>query len=508
MGIDRPRDPGLLPGCVTPLPYTSEQLASVLNLTAVSGEMLEQAELDRGQSQGLSITGHGFTSGIDAERPHAEHRLVLPLIAVTPKDCPEPQSQLASANRLRNEVVDAELEGDDPVDLARALRKDHRKGVSPLVAVREVPQQLGRRHVGRILVEQNDTRAPAAGTLEGDFAQRRMLDRDSLVAQELLELQGESRRRGDDADLEDHEEASLVTSVTAPCRLRVRRVRIPSPEVLVSRSFQSSRRADTHVDDIEVVQWVASAQELGVASGSGRASWPVALARSLRTAREAIDCAREIRRRPVGPGAIHRAERLVTACERLCERLRMEVAVRGRVPTGPCVIVANHLSYLDPLAVGWTLPVGAVAKSEIMRWPGVGEAVADLGVVFVERSSPHSGAVALRKMMRLLEDGVPVLVFPEGTTTTGEDVLPFSRGAFGVARLIRVPVVPATIRYDAAGVAWVGDASLIPHAVKLHRHRRIRAELAFGPELHAMAFPDASALAEATRQCIRSLLLP
>ena len=110
--------------------------------------------------------------------------------------------------------------------------------------------------------------------------------------------------------------------------------------------------------------------------------------------------------------------------------------------------------------------------------------------------------------MRLLDSGVPVLVFPEGTTTTGHDVLPFSRGAFGVARLMRVPVVPATLRYDNAEVPWVGSASLLPHALKLHRHNEIHGELIFGPSLQPMAFADASALAEATRQCIRSLLLP
>lgn len=186
----------------------------------------------------------------------------------------------------------------------------------------------------------------------------------------------------------------------------------------------------------------------------------------------------------------------------------MDVQVRGRVPSGPSIIVANHLSYLDPLAIGWTLPVGAVAKAEIMSWPGVGEAVADLGVVFVKRRCPRSGAVALRKTMRLLDAGVPVLVFPEGTTTTGHDVLPFARGAFGVARLMRVPVVPATIRYDCDDAAWVGRASLLPHALRLHRRNEIQAELVFGPSLQPMAFNDASALAEATRRCIRSLLLP
>ncbi len=188
--------------------------------------------------------------------------------------------------------------------------------------------------------------------------------------------------------------------------------------------------------------------------------------------------------------------------------MRLRMQVQGQAPSRPCIIVANHVSYLDPLAIGQTLPVGAVAKSEIMRWPGVGEAAADLGIIFVDRGCVQSGARALRKMIRLLEAGVPVLVFPEGTTSRGEDVLPFSRGSFGVARLVRVPVVPATLRYASKQVCWVGKDSLLPHALKLHRFNQIDCTLTFGPSLEPMAFESASALADATRQCIRTLLLP
>jgi 1-acyl-sn-glycerol-3-phosphate acyltransferase len=198
----------------------------------------------------------------------------------------------------------------------------------------------------------------------------------------------------------------------------------------------------------------------------------------------------------------------VDACALLNDSLRLNVHVRGEVPTRPAVIVANHLSYLDPLAIGQTLPVGAVAKSEIMAWPGVGEAVAELGIIFVKRGCARSGAVALRRAMRLLDAGVSVLVFPEGTTSRGDDVLPFLRGAFGIARLTRVPVVPVTVRYDSSEVPWVGNDSLLPHALKLHRHDEINANLMFGPSLQPLAFEDVNELAEATRQCIRSLLLP
>lgn len=188
--------------------------------------------------------------------------------------------------------------------------------------------------------------------------------------------------------------------------------------------------------------------------------------------------------------------------------MRMYVQVHGTVPRGPCVVAANHMSYLDPIAIGSVLPLSAVAKSEVTRWPAVGQAIEELGVLFVRRGDAMSGALALRRAIRVLEAGVPILVFPEGTTTFGDDVLPFSRGAFGIARLLRVPVVPVTLRYDTEDACWVGSATLMPHLLKLHRHERVRADVIFGPPLEPMAFPDASSLAATTRQCIRSLVLP
>ncbi|MGB5703165.1 MAG: lysophospholipid acyltransferase family protein [Polyangiales bacterium] len=193
---------------------------------------------------------------------------------------------------------------------------------------------------------------------------------------------------------------------------------------------------------------------------------------------------------------------------RLSRSIGLDLRVHGRLPPGPSIIAANHLSYLDALAICKTVPVAAVAKSEILDWPGIGEAAADLGIVFVKRGCVRSGAVALRNTMRLLEAGVSILVFPEGTTSTGQDVLPFCRGAFGVAQLMRVPVVPATIRYDSPEACWVGDDSLVPHAVKLHRLDEVTADLILGPSLQPTVFRTAAELAEATRQCIRSLLVP
>jgi 1-acyl-sn-glycerol-3-phosphate acyltransferase len=151
--------------------------------------------------------------------------------------------------------------------------------------------------------------------------------------------------------------------------------------------------------------------------------------------------------------------------------------------------------------------VAAVAKSEILGWPGLGAALEDLGIIFVRRRDCLSGAVALRRAMRALDHGVSVLVFPEGTTTFGDEVLPFALGAFGVARLKGVPVVPVTLRYGQREACWVGDAGFVPHFVSLHRNQTISSELSFCDPMDPSDFLDAGSLAKAARRSIRELLL-
>jgi 1-acyl-sn-glycerol-3-phosphate acyltransferase len=236
------------------------------------------------------------------------------------------------------------------------------------------------------------------------------------------------------------------------------------------------------------------------------ASWWITSTRAVSTLITLSDCRREVREivRPQPREAGLRALWLRHASARVGGCLRLAVSVRGEIPDAPSLIAANHLSYLDPLAIGQLVPLTAVAKSELAQWPAIGETLEELGIIFVERGNAMSGAIALRKAMRTLHAGVSVLVFPEGTTTFGDDVLPFARGAFGIARRLGIPVVPVTLRYDRREVCWVGDASLLPHAARLHKHEQIGVELVFGAPIEPMDFADAGSLAAATRERIRS----
>jgi 1-acyl-sn-glycerol-3-phosphate acyltransferase len=188
-----------------------------------------------------------------------------------------------------------------------------------------------------------------------------------------------------------------------------------------------------------------------------------------------------------GRAAIRRrAEVLQRQVRELSADHRLRVALRGRLPDGPCVIVANHVSWLDVIALVPLGPMMPVAKAEIGRWPLLGAAVRALGVAMVDRGNAWSGALALRQGLRALETGVSVLGFPEGTTTTGhEELRPFKRGLFGLARIAGVPVVPLRIDYDSDEAAWVGDAAFLPHYLRVAGGAPITARVSIAPPLDA-----------------------
>jgi 1-acyl-sn-glycerol-3-phosphate acyltransferase len=183
----------------------------------------------------------------------------------------------------------------------------------------------------------------------------------------------------------------------------------------------------------------------------------------------------------------------------------VDVRLSGRVPAGPHVVVCNHLSYLDPLVVSAAVPCVSIAKGETARWPIIGPGLRALGVVFVRREDPHSGAVALRRAWRALASGVSVLNFPEGTTSDGRRVYPFRRGMFGVAILAGVPVLPLRIAYEDDRVPWFGGATFAPHYWKLAGADRIGVHVRMGDAVRPRPAESARDLASRVREAVVSL---
>jgi len=189
---------------------------------------------------------------------------------------------------------------------------------------------------------------------------------------------------------------------------------------------------------------------------------------------------RRLRGTPAGSGARERALVLRDAARRVLELHGVEVDAAGPLPLGAAMLVSNHVSWLDPLVLASLLPCAPVSKVDVARWPVIGTMARELGVVFVARGDTRSGARALQAAGEALRQGVSVLNFPEGTTTDGTAVLPFRTGSFGLAIRLGAPVVPVAIAYDPPSLAWVGDATFLPHYLTLATSRRARAFVRLG----------------------------
>ena len=181
--------------------------------------------------------------------------------------------------------------------------------------------------------------------------------------------------------------------------------------------------------------------------------------------------------------------------------------VRGTPPTRG-LIVANHLSYLDIAILSAATPCSFVSKAEIGRWPFFGEAARSAGTIFLDRSSRSSATSVSMEIARRLSMQVPVLFFPEGTTTDGGNLLRFRSRLFEPAAVAQVPVTAASIRYviedgtPERELCWYGNASFLPHLWKALGTAGFCAEVNFG---EPRIYPDRRTAADTTQAEIEAM---
>lgn len=141
-----------------------------------------------------------------------------------------------------------------------------------------------------------------------------------------------------------------------------------------------------------------------------------------------------------------------------------------RLPEGPCVVVANHASYLDGVAMQAALPprFTFVIKKEMVRVPLASLLLRRLGSEFVDRFNRQAGAADTRRVVRKAGAGQAIGFFPEGTFTAVPGLGRFHAGAFVTAARARIPVVPAVI---------LGTRAILPAEAALARPGRIEIEV-------------------------------
>jgi 1-acyl-sn-glycerol-3-phosphate acyltransferase len=155
------------------------------------------------------------------------------------------------------------------------------------------------------------------------------------------------------------------------------------------------------------------------------------------------------------------------------------------------LLVANHISFLDIFVINAAHPAAFVSKSEVRTWPVIGWISARTDTVFLERGLRSAAQRTRARVAAHLRAGKLVAIFPEGTTTEGDRVLPFHAALFQAAIDAGAPITPIALGYaDRSGKptnvpAYVGDMTLLQCLWRIARSEGLVARIEVLPALAA-----------------------
>jgi lyso-ornithine lipid O-acyltransferase len=165
----------------------------------------------------------------------------------------------------------------------------------------------------------------------------------------------------------------------------------------------------------------------------------------------------------------------------------------------PMLILSNHVSWLDIIALGTVMPVSFVAKAEIADWPVFGLMAKLQRSVFVDRNRKGETSRVNTEIAERLAEGDPIVLFAEATTSDGNRILPFRSALVGAAQEAilsggvgtHVCLQPVALAYNGndglptgrmgrARIGWYGDMEMVPHLVGILRGGTLDVDVRFG----------------------------
>lgn len=182
---------------------------------------------------------------------------------------------------------------------------------------------------------------------------------------------------------------------------------------------------------------------------------------------------------------VGKAEWQQRQARRMLLALETRVTVTGTFPTEG-LMVCNHLGYLDTIIIAAQTPLVFVSKSDVRNWPVIGLLLKSAGTILADRSRRSSAAETSSEILRTMENRVPVVFFPEGTSSDGSSVLPFKPALLQIALDTRQSITPAAISYHSLtgdlknDVCYWGDHTFVTHIIRLVKIRKLTAHLTIG----------------------------
>jgi lyso-ornithine lipid O-acyltransferase len=164
----------------------------------------------------------------------------------------------------------------------------------------------------------------------------------------------------------------------------------------------------------------------------------------------------------------------------MCRLLGLRVHISGTPAKGPVLLVSNHISWLDIPILGSLAPLSFVAKKEVSTWPFIGLMARMQSTLFVDRTRRTTVVQTANNIVKRLDRGERIVLFAEGTSGDGNQVLPFKSSLFSAIepnekngeghQIQTVAIVYTHVhglpmnRQQRPIIAWYGDMDMLPHA--------------------------------------------
>jgi 1-acyl-sn-glycerol-3-phosphate acyltransferase len=166
----------------------------------------------------------------------------------------------------------------------------------------------------------------------------------------------------------------------------------------------------------------------------------------------------------------------------------IELIVEGTpCASGPMLLVANHISWLDILVMHASRYCRFVSKSDVKHWPIIGTLATGAGTLYIERESRRDAMRVVHHMAESLRAGDVVAIFPEGTTGDGIDLLPFHANLLQAAISCDAQVQPVSLKYidprtglRSNAPSFIGDETLLGSMWRTLSAPRLAAVVRYG----------------------------
>jgi 1-acyl-sn-glycerol-3-phosphate acyltransferase len=213
-----------------------------------------------------------------------------------------------------------------------------------------------------------------------------------------------------------------------------------------------------------------------------------------------------------GLDAAARAARVGWWAGKLLRLLGLQRTVRGSFHAGPVLLLANHVSWLDILAIHAACPQARfVSKADVRGWPLLGWLVGAVGTLFIERERKRDALRVVHQVAAALAERDTIAVFPEGTTGDGRKLLPFHANLLQAAIAGGHPVQPVVLRFHEPGhrfspdVAWLGETTLLQNLWSVLCADALTVEVSVLPAMGSR-HADRRALAARVQQAMAEVL--